>query len=242
MGDNILKVWVEVDPKKALLAGTSRVGLVPVELNDDDLKKLSIEQRTAIAASGALQKDCPLGPVSSADITGIIEGLRQAGFVQPRTAPTSKRKPDPPDFAKNLLNYAMAHGSRTQIERANAGLLPESEVLDLLRDNIFADLDEFVRFKRITRRDLRHSIRHPMPGQYDFSTIEHHPLDEKQWALFKRIQQKAPQGATSLAVLHTGYCVTCFDITGTVQRTNKVAAKVVVEWHGRPISREFDLD
>lgn len=240
--DNILKVWVDVDPEKAILAGNSIVGIVPVELDDEALRKLSLEQREAIAASGALQKDSPLGPVSSADISGIMEGLRQAGFVPPRTPPVSKKKPDPPDFAKHLLRYALIHGSKTQIERAKEGLLPENEALDLLRDNLFADLDEFPRFRRITKRDLRHNIRHPMPGSYEFDTIEHHPLVESQWALFKRIQSKAPKGATALAVLHTGYCATCYDITGTIQRVNRVAAKVVIEWHGRPVSREFALD
>ena len=145
--------------------------------------------------------------------------------------------------------FVQAYGTENQAERWMAGLLPEDELLSLVRWELFAAFAGFPRWVKLEGTDLRHSRSCPSGGygSVSFSTCKPSTLTHNEWAIFKKITaavSAANNGsltrygvqATVELVEHVGKCNSCDgELAGR-------AASIRIIWAGRPLSREYTLE
>ncbi len=123
-----------------------------------------------------------------------------------------------------LRSWIDAHGTDSQRERAAVGdsetdeteaalyrrylgLVPEDEVIDAIRDHVFAPLAELPRYQRLTRDDLEGGSDDEY-HQHDASYESQEALDVPPdvWESVKRVRAKLPAGATSAIRVHVATC------------------------------------
>lgn len=135
-----------------------------------------------------------------------------------------------------------------QQERWTAGVLPDLELLALVRDELFAPFEErdFLRRKPMQEREV-----HASPGcmqEVRWSSADGSALTGEQWRTWRRIldtvnevrshawlEFSARPCVTAQIRQHSGECTHC-------QRIRlQQSAIVTVEWAGRNLSREYLL-
>jgi hypothetical protein len=150
------------------------------------------------------------------------------------------------EFGKVEAAFVKRHGTSNQYERLCVGLLPEAELLSLVRYELFLSFAPFRRWVKLEAGDVRHE-RSCSGGEVRFVTQEPGSLTHDEWSLFKQITNAidaANSGvlnehrtkATVSLVEHVGRCSVC------PAETFGRAASVRIEWAGRPLSREYTLE
>jgi len=138
-------------------------------------------------------------------------------------------------FSKALDTFVLHHGSTDQIERLAAGLLPSDEARNLLRNHLFAPLDDFPRYERLKSDDIPHAsdeeCGYGCDGDLDFGVEDLESLDKEAWERFQVLQTLIPDDAQHDLRLHYGKCEQC---DGTVGSRSVL---VTIEWHGQNFSR-----
>jgi hypothetical protein len=147
-----------------------------------------------------------------------------------------------------VLRMINRHASENQRERFAAGLLPEDEMLGLVRFELFKPFASFRRWEKLEHQDLRHErgILCPTYGVV-YETREPSVLTHDEWSIFKKIttaMRAANIGplsehdvtASASLVEHVGHCNTC----GAEAFGRSV--NIRIEWAGRPLSREYTLE
>ncbi len=150
---------------------------------------------------------------------------------------------------------AVATGTESQRERYRDGVLPEEELLQLARAQVFVAFEEIPRWKAIAQRDLPHpyAIGYPCPGTnprsglVTFETADVDELGPEEWVTMKRICNLA-----TVANLHPD--AECLGLIFMVDpRTHwagckackaeicRSSARVSVRWAGRDLAREYAL-
>jgi hypothetical protein len=97
--------------------------------------------------------------------------------------------------------------------RAFLGVVPQSEVLDAIRDHALAALDAFPRYERLTATDIH------LARETEEDYCEHHEVTfgsgdaaevpAATWDALKRLRAVAPEGADCAVRLHTATCDAC---------------------------------
>lgn len=150
------------------------------------------------------------------------------------------------DRRKAEREFVKAHGTDNQCERWMAGLLPEDELLAIVRAAAFRPFSEFLRWKKLEASDVRHE-RDCSGPDVRFVTDEPGSLTHDEWAQFKKITlaiSRANNGpldklgvkAIVTLVEHIGRCNNC------AAEAFGRAANIRIEWLGRPLSREYTLE
>jgi hypothetical protein len=118
--------------------------------------------------------------------------------------------------AEALTECIMRHGTPSQQERHRRGVLPREEALGLYRDRLFADLDSFPRYERLTIKDVAAAVNDDdgddeYPGykpEGDFNAWTAEELSEDEFATMQQIErvvtERLPTGTTVEARLHAG--------------------------------------
>jgi hypothetical protein len=152
-----------------------------------------------------------------------------------------------PEVALRNRSLVILEGSQSQIERFDAGMLPETELQQLARDLLFAPLASFLRFRQIKRREIAHT--NPCPGEEPtFETRHQVDLTSEQWRNWNALSEGvdamraldiAGERATLVEAvprLHVGWCAACSG--GEVVQPSAV---VQVAWNGHRLVREYAL-
>lgn len=153
------------------------------------------------------------------------------------------------DDRRREREFVNAYGTENQYERMLAGLLPNSELLNLARWELFRPFASFRRWEKIDEREMKHE-RSCSGGEVRFVTQKPGDLTHDEWAIFKKITtavsaaNNAKDGplvannvqATVELVEHVGRCSVCeAEVFGR-------AVNIRIEWAGRPLSREYTLE
>jgi len=136
-------------------------------------------------------------------------------------------------------------GTANQLERYEAGLLPDDELFALARTVLFAPFAGFRRWVKLAPADLMH--RRGCHGDVTFTTRAAPDLNSEEWAMFKTIRDVVFEANDNvLREHHTSGDVSIVEHVGTCAvcgaQVFARAASVRVEWAGRPLSREYGLE
>jgi len=148
--------------------------------------------------------------------------------------------------ATTRWEFLQLHGTPNQLERHLAGLLPEDELLGLVRGVLFAPFAEYKRWIKLSPGDLMHR-RGCRGGEVTFTTCAAPDLTDYEWSRYKVIRDAVyaanleafkPYRAIGEVELveHVGVCSLC----GSECSARSVSVRI--EWAGRPLSREYSLE
>ena len=110
---------------------------------------------------------------------------------------------------KQLSDWVANYGTATQKKRFAAKLLPEDEVLDGLREQAFAPLEDLPRYEKIKKSDVvtaafkadRFDLEHE---EVEFNAFNAEQATDEEFAVMETIQQKLPGAVTTLKE-HVGF-------------------------------------
>lgn len=163
------------------------------------------------------------------------------------------------------LAVLRAAGTPNQLERWNAGLLPEEELLSLARNLLYAPFRfprwsvnrDRERMAKLAKQTLRtrssvEFLRHGpactgttiTDAHLSFASCAADALTADEWTLYKlydvaRAAVEATTGPGSVRVEPTKHWVTCGRCGGAAY---KISVKVSIDWAGRTLVREYALD
>jgi len=100
------------------------------------------------------------------------------------------------------------HGTPSQQERYAAGKLPEDELMDGIKDRVFAWAEGESEYQKLTREDACDCDDCPEP-RVKFASTEAETSTAAQWERMKALRSKAPEGAEVELREHTGVCDAC---------------------------------
>ena len=134
-------------------------------------------------------------------------------------------------------------GSNHLREQRKEGLMDDEQALVLIRDDLFGRI-KAPRLRKLEDREfcacptVATPIRGPrMPSRADYGvTTEVKTITPDQYLMLRAIRTTAPAGAQVVLREHWGHCRAC----GRDKR--RVGVLVSLEWHGRPLSREYGLE
>ena len=142
-----------------------------------------------------------------------------------------------------LTDLVTEHGTQNQQERMGCDLLPQKEIVDAIRDQVFAPFADLPRYEKITRKECctcedYHDCREGKPCKLNCETSSPESVTAEQWDKLREIDQLIEslgleEKADSRFRLHC--CeVSCCD--GEVERMG-----IIVEIKAGPLtlSREF---
>ena len=140
-------------------------------------------------------------------------------------------------------SFVKTYGTAEQRIRFDLDLLPENELLDILRDIVFDGFDH-PRYKRIEDREVQH-VRHSCtaaPVSYGTKEVGV-KLPAAEFAVLNRIRASA-HAATGRDLTELDFTVsprqqTAWDCTTGISR---YSAMVVFKWAGLSVGREYGLD
>ena len=180
-----------------------------------------------------------------AEATKLIEEHNKKIKQQKEQAKQEKEKEKQEKEEKNRLFYealdafTKANGTKNQIERLAADVLPEEEKLDLLRTHLFKPFNDFDRYKKIKNSEVIDCLdedENPYPNsdKIEYEKEEMDELSSDQWDVLKEFKQIAPKNAQLVCREHTGY----YD---EVAQIHRYSITVIITWHNRKFSRRFAL-
>ena len=118
------------------------------------------------------------------------------------------------------------------LERHDAGFLPQNDLLDAARNLLFAPLDSFARYERLTGDDLPYFDCSNHTPEFEVRTIE--VLSADAFDKLKSIRAAVPSAQIEVRA----HEVTCVDCDALTERTS---ALVSIDWRDYTLSREYAL-
>lgn len=154
-------------------------------------------------------------------------------------------------------NEALKRGTDNQRERYVAGILPEVELKQLARAELYRALDDFPRWKNLTDSAAELLIRHTphcasseLAPAISFASQGINDLTHDQWERFKAVQRvvrttnethpwcTAKDSTCRLSAKPVAHVATC---TACKRQKTCVTCIVSASWAGRELSREYAL-
>jgi hypothetical protein len=131
------------------------------------------------------------------------------------------------------LLVAVCEWSPDDANRAKAGLMPEKEMENLVRDHLFAGITTD-RYVRLVSSDVDHR-------EYCEGLVAYFDVDEaesvsaEQWAALQVIRTQIGDGMCVTPRRHTATCESCDE------HCDRMSARVTADWHGHTFSREYAI-
>lgn len=123
------------------------------------------------------------------------------------------------------------HGTPSQIERLEAGVLPDEERHAVAYDHIFAALGDHARYERLTDSDIDHEG--DCYGEsVDYTARKMDEIDADTWDVVRDFKRRLP-AAEITPRIHMGTCSAC---DGEAKR---ISISVTIPWHGKSHTREY---
>lgn len=131
-----------------------------------------------------------------------------------------------------ISEWVYKKGTANQQARHAIGLLPEQEVIDCIRDEVFQPLAEFARYERMTRQGICECAGYTCETTFDVDDAK--DLTAEQYDVYEKVKELMPE-ATLEPRLHSGKGVECESV---VERYALLVTVVVGELK---LSREYAL-
>ncbi len=164
----------------------------------DELADPRIIERIKCIESGALAQARAEWEVKFREWQAVVREreARDLAVAQQKEAALKRR-------AAQLETWLAEHGTPAQRKRRERGLLPDAEIIDGIREQAFAPLDDFARFERITDADV---LALAEEGYYeaDYTTRKPESCTDEQIERVAEIERLMP-GATVELVEHVGF-------------------------------------
>lgn len=141
-----------------------------------------------------------------------------------------------------ITAWVEAKGTDNQKKRLSVNLLPDDEIIDLIRSEAFEPLASFPRYEKLTATDIDCSC-----GYYDdkkavFDVEDATTATAEQFDLMEEIKALIPSADLTLRV-HTGYCDRCNDDDNIdsdgIGQVNKYSVKVGIAVGEFYFTREY---
>lgn len=131
--------------------------------------------------------------------------------------------------AQGLADFVRDHGSPLQQKRREAGLMPDDEVLNMVRERLFKPLDHMDRYKRMKASHF------PKADRVTFETTDADRATDEQFAIMEAIREMIP-GATVTLREHKAELHCYEDDNETIAAYSFL---VEIDWNGWNLSREY---
>jgi hypothetical protein len=167
-------------------------------LQDPRLQSQITEIKTKINAHNAVAHSLVL---TEFDRENVIKAEREALNKQREQVKTEKamRRQD------QIERWIAEKGTDNQRKRHDLQLLPENEVLDAMRDEAFAVLNDFPRYDKITKREVEAVCQHNYADDVDFEVTDAKFATADEFNLMEQFQQLIPNAIIVLR-RHRGTC------------------------------------
>lgn len=249
-------------------------------LEADAMRKASEKEETAIKAVQAwLEKDPEsklLGRAPNVSVMGVAvwpyEGIplvvhdkyeahrahlqsianqRNADAKREAAENEAREKQEAVERKAAVQKWIDDHGSESMRDRAREGLLPEKELLDAVREQLFAPLDGFARYVRLTDADARHDRDCYAPdATIKYRTEDADELTSNEYEVLKAIRAASVEvdevsGAEASSewaseVQPREHRIMC-DRSDCPGQTFRRSARVSIKWNGHTLTREYAL-
>lgn len=130
--------------------------------------------------------------------------------------------------------FLREHGTVSQQERFDAGVLPGIEVLDAMRDHAFAPAGEFESFVPITDSDVMAQIGCQEGATIQYRSIKAPSLTHEQWMIIKVIKGRLPD-AVITGLLHEARTGNRWGVV------TRYGAMAVIQYGPFELRKEFSL-
>jgi len=127
---------------------------------------------------------------------------------QDREAAKRQEREEAEQQRRQLRALIAEHGTEEQLERFDAGVLPDDEQDDIARKKLFGVFDA-APFQKLTEDDIEHEEGCARDGDEAFGSEVATELSAEAWAALKRLRAQAPEDATIEARRHDGWCRDC---------------------------------
>lgn len=161
------------------------------------------------------------------------------------------------NMVTHLEQEALKHGTDNQRERWLHKVLPEDELLQLARAELFRWLDDVPRWASGDgRKDMRNAMRHDKACDWRthhvvpkviFEVLSACEMNAKEWALHKHLRELGdatrlhPWLTCSGGAVKIETCVHWAECTECYAEELRHVAKVSITWAGRVLVREYLL-
>lgn len=139
-----------------------------------------------------------------------VQAEREAAAKQARElaeqARAEKRVERDKRRASQISAWVSEHGTPNQQARHNRNMLPESEVLDAMRNEAFSALGEIPRYQRITDDEMRAECGDEYDSGCEYSANTITELTAEQFDLLTKIESSIPRAVVEFRE-HVGYLV-----------------------------------
>lgn len=129
------------------------------------------------------------------------------------------------------------HGTQSQRERLEAGVLPDEEFDDVIRQHLFEPLGAWPRFRKVQPRHVRElgmlRGQAEVEDEVTFETVETDQLKDREWIQLQELHGLFPQAQDIRACWHVATC------GNFMQKVTKV--RVTLNYYGRLFQQELKL-
>jgi hypothetical protein len=140
----------------------------------------------------------------------------------------------------NIVAWIVEHGSASMKAREAERLLPEKELLDAVREWLFAPLADFARYERLDDGDARHADDCYTGAPIVYQTEDADELTEDEYERLGALRAVARWLAEPAEVQAREHRVMCKQ-RGCPAETLRRSVLVSIDWNGYPLSREYAL-
>lgn len=138
----------------------------------------------------------------------------------------------------NVCDWIVAHGSESMQARALEGLLPENELLDAVRNWLFAPFDAFNKYKRLAVGDIQHAADCYTNVKPQYETVDATDLTGPEFDRLVKMREVAKTLEHTVEVRAREHCAECRECPAFTRRRS---ARVAIEWNGHELAREYAL-
>ena len=156
-----------------------------------------------------------------------VERLRAAIATEKERVKTEHRR-----LERGLLTD---YGTPNQVERFDAGVLPDEEFERVAKKALFTTFDGFPVYTPLTDGDVDHVEACDEADAKFRSDSYDGPLDAEEFDTLKRLRAVAPQGVEVEVREHTGYCRYCD------AEAKRLSVRVTIEFAGCSYQRSYAL-
>lgn len=110
--------------------------------------------------------------------------------------------------AAQIAEWVAQYGDQNQKERFAAGLFPQNEAIEAIKEQSFAPLDGFERYERLTVADLACDCAEYWNAGIDCETEDDAPATSYQWDRIKEMRELVPDAVVTLRK-HVCRCDRC---------------------------------
>lgn len=136
--------------------------------------------------------------------------------------------------------WVSKYGTDDMKERFEAGVLPEDELFDVVRDHLYAPLNDFPRYQKMKKSDICEADEYEYEShRVSYKTEDLTEMTADQFAMMKKIKAAAQEGAVIEARKHVGVCADCGNDEGYLKRVGFMVRVTVGEFE---FSREYGMD